>query len=413
MTPQTRMFIGSQSKSFTALAVAQLAEQGKLDLNAPVQTYIPWFRVADEDASARITLNHLLHHTSGLSESGYGVLLPADASAEQAVRSLAQARLTEPVGTRHQYFNVGYDVLAYIIETVSGEPYADYLQAHIFGPLGMARSTAAPSTVNDVAQGYSRFFGFAIPVRQPVRTYEIGAGYIVSTAEDLARYAIALLQAGGGLVTPQMAQRIFTPGLSDYGMGWIIARDGSKIWHGGANEAFRTDVNLYPRAGRAFVLLVNEGHLVDHYISSAQLTAAVEAFVLGYPPAPASQGPSVRAIGWALGALVLGLIALHTVNFLRLRSWCKRARGMTPARKAFDIAVSFIIPTVILIIIFSRMRAFFGYRFDLGTNLVMMRYSLPDVFVLMLVGTIPDYVQGGLKWLWALRGRRNGNILAQ
>ena len=230
MTPQTRMFIGSQSKSFTALAVAQQAEQGKLDLDAPVRTYIPWFRVADEDASARITLNHLLHHTSGLSESGYGVLLPAGASAERAVRSLAGARLTAPVGARHQYFNVGYDVLAYIIETVSGQPYADYLQAHIFGPLGMARSTAAPATVSDVAQGYSRFFGFAIPVRQPVRTYEIGAGYIISTAEDLARFAMAMLQDGDGLVTPQMARRIFTPGLSEYGLGWIIARDGSKIW---------------------------------------------------------------------------------------------------------------------------------------------------------------------------------------
>ena len=134
-----------------------------------------------------------------------------------------------------------------------------------------------------------------------------------------------MLQDGAGLVTPQMAQRIFTPGLSDYGLGWIIARDGSKIWHGGASEAFRTDVNLYPPTGRAFVLLVNEGHLADHYISSAQLTAAVEALVQGDPPAAVSQGPSVRTIGWVLGVLVLGLIALHTVNFLRLRSWRERA----------------------------------------------------------------------------------------
>jgi CubicO group peptidase (beta-lactamase class C family) len=75
MTPQTQMYIGSQSKSFTALAIAQLAEQGKLDLNTPVQTYIPWFRVADESASAQITLNHLLHHTSDLADTGFGVLL--------------------------------------------------------------------------------------------------------------------------------------------------------------------------------------------------------------------------------------------------------------------------------------------------------------------------------------------------
>ena len=102
MTSQTQMLIGSQSKSFTALAIAQLAEQGKLDLSAPVQTYIPWFRVTDEAASARITLNHLLHHTSGLSDSGFSVVLPPETTLEQSVRSLAQAQLTAPVGSKHQ-----------------------------------------------------------------------------------------------------------------------------------------------------------------------------------------------------------------------------------------------------------------------------------------------------------------------
>jgi len=406
MTPQTPMFIGSQSKSFTALAVAQLAEEGKLDLNAPVRIYIPWFRVADGAASGQITVNHLLHHTSGLSESGYSVILPADATPEEAVRSLAQARLTAPVGTKHQYFNIGYDVLTYIIETVSGQSYADYLRTHVFEPLGMSRSTADPATARDLAQGYSRMFGFSIPVRQTVRQYEIGAGYIVSTAEDMARYAVAMMQDGGGLVTPETAERIFTPGVGDYGMGWYINRSRTKIWHGGANEAFRTEVNLYPKDGRAFVLLVNEGHLADHYIAGPQLAAAVEAIVLGRTPPPVGLGPSVRTIGWALGALVLVLILLHTFNFRRLRGWPARARAMSPAKKTLDVAISFIIPTVILLIIFSQMRAFFGYRFNLGTNLVMMRYTLPDVFVLMIVGTIPDYVQGGVKLTWALRGCR-------
>ena len=182
----------------------------------------------------------------------------------------------------------------------------------MFDPLGMSRSTADPATASDLAQGYSRLFGFPIPVRQTVRQYEIGAGYIVSTAEDLARYAIAMMNDGGGLVTPEMAGRIFTPGLGDYGMGWYIDRSRTKIWHGGANEAFRTDLNLYPQAGRAFVLLVNEGHLADHYVASKQLTDTVEALVLGRTPPPVSQGWSVRWIGWALAALVLGLIVADT-----------------------------------------------------------------------------------------------------
>ncbi len=188
MTPQTQLFIGSQSKSFTALVIAQLAERGELDLYAPVQSYIPWFRIADEDASARITVNHFLHHTSGLSDAGHSILLPPNASSEAAVRSLAQAHLTAPVGTQFQYFNLGYDVLTYLIEQVTGEPYAAVVRRQVLDPLGMSTSTADPTAVTDLSRGYTRLFGFAAPMAQPVRDYEIGAGYIVSTAEDMARY---------------------------------------------------------------------------------------------------------------------------------------------------------------------------------------------------------------------------------
>lgn len=401
MTPQTQMFIGSQSKSFTALAIAQLAEQGKLDLDAPVQTYLPWFRVADETASRQITLNHLLHHTSGLSDAGYGVLLPLNATLEQAVRSLAKAKPTAPVGLEHQYFNLGYAVLAYIVEIASGQRYADYIQTHIFNPLGMKSSTADPSTAHNLAQGYSRLFGFPIPMRQEVPAYAIGDGYIVSTAEDMARYALAIKGGGAGLVSPEMLQRMLTPGLGSYGMGWMIVDSGTKIFHGGANETFRTEVNLYPVRDRAFVLLTNEGHQADHFISAAQLTAAVEAVVLGKAPRPLSEGWSVRWIGWGLGGLVLALTALHTRNFLALRRWSARVQNMSFVKRALDVAVSFLIPSIILAVIFWQVGAFYGSRFNLVTNLAYFRLGLPDVFILMLVGIVPDYLQGIIKlFLW-------------
>jgi CubicO group peptidase (beta-lactamase class C family) len=397
MTPQTQMFIGSQSKSFTALAIGQLTEQGKLDPNAPVQTYIPWFRVADEAASRRITINHLLHHTSGLSDSGYGVVLPVDATSEQAVRSLAVARLTAPVGTKHQYFNLGYSVLSYVIELVSGESYSDYIQNHIFDPLHMDTSTAAPSTAEGLSQGYSRLFGFPFPMEQRVPAYGVGEGYIVSTAEDMARYAITFMNKGGGVISPVGMRKILTPGAGSYGMGWYIVDGGSKIFHGGANETFRTDVNIYPFKDRAFVILSNEGHQVDHFVSASQLSNSVEAIVLGRTPPPLSNGWSVRWMGWGLGLLVLALIALHTRNFLNLRGWRERTRDMPPAKRTFDVAISFIIPTVILIVVFTQVKAFYGDRFNLWTNIAYLRLGLPDVFILMLVGTLPDFIQGVAK----------------
>lgn len=408
MTAQTQMLIGSQSKSFTALAIAQLAEQGQIDLNAPVRTYLPWFQIADEEASARITVNHLLHHTSGLSDAGYGVVLPNDATPEQAVRSLAKAQLTAPVGSKHQYFNRGYTTLAYLVELRSGQPYADYVQAHILDPLGMASSTAAPATAAGLAQGYSRLFGFAVPMREPIPAYGVGEGYIVSTAEDLARYASAVMDGGGGLVSPPMMRRILTPGLGSYGMGWMIFDNGATIVHGGANHTFRTEVNLYPRAGRAFVLLTNQGYQVDHFVSAAQLTQTVEAVVLGRPVPPVTEGWSVRWMGWALGVFVVALALFHSRNLLGLRGWRERARAMSSGQRARDVAISFIIPTVILIVVFWQVSAFYGDRFNLWTHLAYFRFGLPDIFILMLVGVIPDYVQGvaKLRWTWIDRGSR-------
>ena len=351
MTYQTQMFIGSQSKSFTALAIAQLAEQGKLDLEAPVQTYIPWFRVADETASRQITIDHLLHHTSGLSESGYEVVLSPAATVEEAVRSLSRAQLTAPVGSKHQYFNLGYSVLAYLVEVISGESYADYLQEHIFVPLGMKATTADPSAAINLAQGYSRLFGVAIPMEQSVPLSAVGEGYIISTAEDMARYAIAMQNGGAGLVSPEMIERIFTPGDGSYGMGWIIVDGGAKIYHGGANETFRTEVNLYPERERAFVLLTNQGHLIDHFVSAAQLTSSVEAVVLGQDPPPVLQGWSMRWFGWGMGIACLALLALHTRNFLALQNWREHASKMPTAKRVMNVAVSFLIPTVILIVV--------------------------------------------------------------
>ena len=188
MTPQTPMYIGSQSKSITGLALAQLIEQGKIQPNDPVQMYLPWFRVADEDASRKITIHHLLHHTSGLSESGFFSILPEDATTEEAVRALASARLTAPVGVKFQYFNLGYVVLTLIIEEVSDQSYEDNVQQNIFIPLQMTRTDTDPvlARENGLSQGYSRFFGFTVPQRQPHRAYEIGEGFIISTAEDKA-----------------------------------------------------------------------------------------------------------------------------------------------------------------------------------------------------------------------------------
>ena len=409
MTPQTQVYIGSQSKSFTALAIALLAEAGKLDLDAPVRDYIPWFSVDDNEASDQITIDHLLHHTSGLSDAGYSLVLPLDTSPEEAVRSLARAKLTAPVGTKFQYFNMGYAVLSYLVELASGESYADYVQQHILTPLGMTSSTADPSLAKNMPKGYTRLFGFTVPACEDYPVYGVGEGWIVSTAEDMARYAIEFQTNRANLVSDEMMERILTPGIGYYGMGWFIYDDGAMIVHGGANQTFRTEVNLYPYMGRAFVLLTNEGYQVDHFISASQLTASVDAVVRCNPLPSLKQGWSVRWIGWGIGIIVLGLCVLHTRNFLALRGWKERIIRVSAKKRTWDIAISFVIPVVITTVVFWQVSRFYGNRFNLVSSLAYMRQGMPDIFILMLVGTLPDLIQGIIKiFLWTGRPKKTG-----
>ena len=132
MTADTPFLIASLSKSITAVGIMQLAEEGKIDLDAPVQNYLPWFRIADEDVSTQITIRHLLHQTSGFSErEGYVRNLetnPAEVALEASIRDLSTAKLNFSPGEEFEYSNTNYDILGLIIQTVSGQSYETYIR---------------------------------------------------------------------------------------------------------------------------------------------------------------------------------------------------------------------------------------------------------------------------------------------
>ncbi|MBE0686362.1 MAG: beta-lactamase family protein [Anaerolineaceae bacterium] len=409
MTPQTPMYIGSQSKSFTGLAISQLVQAGKIDPSKPVIDYIPDFRIADQNATRKITINHLLHHVSGLSEAGFIAILPDTASKQDLIDALAEATLTAPIGTKFQYFNVGYDVLAIVIENVTGITYDQYINENIFIPLEMSNSFTDPIVAREhgLSQGYTRFFGFPVPTEQPHREYEVSAGYIISSAEDLAKYAIALLNDGKfknlEIINKDGLQMLFKP-VQNYGMGWFISPD--RFFHGGANETFRAEIDLIPSRKLGIVLLINQGYMVDHFISGPQVMNGVREIALGKEPQSISSGWSVRTIGSGLLVLVLGLITLQTFNFLKLSKWKERAKNWSVIKTIWEVAISFIIPTVILVVVFSQIKGFFGTRFNWTYQILMMFRSLPDISILMIVGSVPDYVQGFIKLFWAINQKK-------
>ena len=139
-TPQTPFFIGSLTKSFTALAIMQLVEYGKIELDAPVRRYLPWFRLADLKASSQITVRHLLNQTSGLpmllGMANLDDTADRPDATERQVRGLSTLKLNRAVGSKFEYSNLNYNVLGLIVEAASGESYAAYIQKHVFTPLG-------------------------------------------------------------------------------------------------------------------------------------------------------------------------------------------------------------------------------------------------------------------------------------
>jgi CubicO group peptidase (beta-lactamase class C family) len=138
-TPQTKFRLGSITKQFTATAILQLQEQGLLQVDAPIATYLPSYPNGEQ-----ITVHHLLNHTAGIpsytSFPDYSQKMSIAMTLDELIAWFSDKPLEFTPGDRHNYSNSGYALLTKIIEAVSGQTYADYLQHHIFEPLEMTSS---------------------------------------------------------------------------------------------------------------------------------------------------------------------------------------------------------------------------------------------------------------------------------
>ncbi len=410
VSADTPFYIGSQSKSFTAMAVMQLVEQGKLALNEPVQTYLPWFRVADEQASGQITVRQLLQHTSGLSEAGYVEAFPPDTPLKTLARDLSRARLTARPGEKMQYFNPGYSMLGLLIETVSGQSYGDYIVEHIFLPLKMTHSFADPVAAQaaGLSQGYAQVFMLALPAKQTFYRYEQPAGFLISSASDLARYTLALLNGGelegARVLKPESVKLLFTPNPSansTYGFGWYISQyyGEPQITHGGDSERFHTAVLLLPQRETSLVMVVNENHLIKDYSEYNTIFWSLAGLLTGHPQ-PAG-GISSILIGWGLFALWLVILGLTVRDVLRLPRWGNIMAAWSVRRRWLEIlkhllGAAFTVAMVVVVV-----PAFLGRGFNWNWFIGF----LPDIAIVAFTLALNDLIQAGAK-LWVLMHSR-------
>ena len=258
--------IGSITKQFTAAAILQLQEAGKLSIDAKLATYLP-----DAPHANEVTLRQLLSHTSGLPEYLDGPdieqVATKPATFDQLVARIKDKPLDFAPGSRWSYSNTGYLMLGRVIEVVSHEPYRQYVRTHLLEPAGMTHTftVADEGSFSDMAVGYRHADGKL--ERSPTihDTFGGAAGNLVSTMDDLEKWNQALMS--GKIVSPadyaRMSTSVMTTekGSADYGLGLFVDTvDGQpRVGHTGGSFGFTTANEYFPKQGVRIIAFTNNG----------------------------------------------------------------------------------------------------------------------------------------------------------
>lgn len=260
VTPETEFRIGSMTKQFTATAILQLAEQGKLVLGDPIGKY---YSAAPKSWNS-VTIAQLLSHRSGIPNftelPGFDEnVARRDLTPEQVIALTRDAPLHFAPGSQYEYSNSGYVLLGYVIEKQSGQPYADYLREHVFHPLGMEHTgyDVSADILPHRASGYRRendvwknasFVSMRVP---------FAAGALYSTVDDLLIWDQAL--AAEKPLSRASLEAMFTDHGSHYGYGFVIDSDSGhrREWHNGGIDGFTAYLARYPDDGLTVIVLAN------------------------------------------------------------------------------------------------------------------------------------------------------------
>jgi len=262
--PTTKFRIGSISKPLTATALMQLVEAGKIDLDAPVQRYVPSF----PDKGAVITVRMVAGHLGGIRhyqgdeftiQKHYGSVL-------EGLKIFENDPLVSPPGTKFNYSSYGYNLLSAVIESASGEDFLSYMQGHVFTPMGLVH-TVADQNVQIVEQR-SRFYELAKDGHQENapyvdNSYKWAGGGFLSTAEDLVRFGSSLLQPG--FLKADSLKQLFTSQKTTsgeptgYGIGWGIQSGPGQIiyGHAGGSVGGTSQLLIYPETHVVIALVTN------------------------------------------------------------------------------------------------------------------------------------------------------------
>jgi cyclic peptide transporter len=422
VTPGTLFEIGSCSKSFTALGLLKLVDEGFVKLDDPVSKYFPGFKPEFKGQAYDITLNHLLHHVSGISWGTFGKIpLGRDENAlKQVVDIAAASELDQNPYAANKLFlysNTNFDIAGAVIEVASGMSYEDYMAKRVFRPLEMNDSFIGVSGEPErsklpMAAGYKISFDKPEPVDSPVFRGNFPAGYVVTSADDMVKWLkaqLALTDTGmkaliEGSHKPNPRMQGIQAGGQMYSMGWFVARPGVDpvIYHAGGNPNFTAYVALKPKDKVGIAVLANSNSSGTAALGT-RLVRLMEGKIPegGFKPYEYQGGldstfiTAIYGVG-ALLLIVMGIFLFIIIDALRGVRHFEAFNG----KKLFASAVALLATLPLLVGLYFFPDAAVGVSWDtafawapgsFNTTLVLVVSFFSAVNVLFLVSQLLPY----------------------
>jgi CubicO group peptidase (beta-lactamase class C family) len=349
ITEKSLMRIGSVSKSFTAFAVLQLVDEGKVQLDDPVVKHLPEVKL-DDSRWNQVTIRQLLSHTSGIPSP---TIVASANNIKAGVDRLHDWKLQSNPGEKYAYSNPNYWILAFLVEQVSGIEFTDYLKQKVFSPLEMTDSLTAVNSgdpVQGLPKGYVTAYGTAMPWTELEQMF-MGAGGVVTTASDMGKWLSMHTnegknESGEQLLSKELLEESYSPQLGNekYGLGWSLSSSNVKparISHSGALTTYQTQQDIVPSSGYAVAVLLNSfTPTLEHaYEISSGIIQLTERH------APETKAPIPKIIDLSLGAITLIYLVLGIRGMIRSEKWSNK-RKQHPAWRFYLRLLPQLVPVV-------------------------------------------------------------------
>ncbi|MBE1442723.1 serine hydrolase domain-containing protein [Paenibacillus sp. OAS669] len=406
ITGNTPFPIASLSKSFTALAVLQLADKGLIDLDAPFISYFPELSPSDEQVRD-MTVRHLLNQTSGLNDKVNPDMTNVHPyrSLQDIKQSLNTVKLAHAPGTVYSYHNPNYQYLALLVERVSGQSFSAYLNNHLFEPLGMNHTFNVSTTqqINEnpaIPRGHYLVFGYPVSQAEPLWFVDGPAG-MVSTAESMAKWMLA--QYSGRLLSPELMKQYHAAGqIGPYGMGWLAEEDehGARtISHSGIFWTYKAEEAIYLDEQLGIMMMFDTG--LNAFTDYHAFIDGIAAIVKGRQAeaSPFSSG--------TMEAFMIFLVIATILWAVYRQSRIRRSRKSITTVRLILLSVGRLFP-IFLLLFLSPLTTLIGAGrvvpwFGLWTtmsSLVIWLIVLSLANVMSMIGSLRMYYQAKKRTGW-------------